>query len=101
MSEFENVPVENLSDWEVSQKATGVWEDVKGITMDGDNAFTEVKVDSREEPIRFSNPDRSGKLFNEEFAVRLKYGKESVNRDAIVDDMGIEIPKTGTDSVTE
>lgn len=98
MNENENVevaeviPVENQSDWEVSRKGTGIWEDSTGLFIDQDNEFTDVSIASQTEPVRFLNPERSGNLTNDEFAVRLKYGKATVNVDGIVTDEGVEVP---------
>lgn len=105
------VPVENQSDWEVIRKSDKQTFDVTNIVIDGDNNFTEVTFEQEEgsKTVRFDNPERSGRLTdpNNEFAVRLKYSKLSVDTKFKVTDDGEEIEvdtlsqEVGTDTDLE
>lgn len=74
---FPEVPVENLSDWQVMNKDTGELFDVTSTLLD--ESFTEVKFgnDNFGETTRF-DPKAGEQLANDQYSVVFKYGGEPV-----------------------
>jgi hypothetical protein len=74
---FPEVPVENLSDWQVMNKDTGELFDVTSTLLD--ESFTEVSFIEGEEKktVRFT-PAAGEQLANDQYSVVFKYGGDPV-----------------------
>lgn len=70
---FPEVPVENLSDWQVMNKDTGELFDVTSTLLD--ESFTQVTFNGEE--TKFT-PKAGEQLVNDQYSVVFKYGGEPV-----------------------
>ena len=74
---FPEVPVENLSDWQVIRKTDGLMFDVTSTLLD--ESFTEVTFgdDTFRSTTKFT-PAAGEQLANDQYSVVFKYGGEPV-----------------------